>query len=174
MISPYPTYLIHLKPCNHPTPLTLPFLYFGFCPKNPWKMIENEMKVFCNLLRIYLLHYSLYSLDLFNSQWFNTHLWLCNFDLLLTNSTFGFISRGCILDTFSSIAKIISTCSCSWIIYGSLSSWPPPLRSCGFSICTSSSWTISPLKFCGSLVCTSSSLAILLGLALASSSLSNA
>jgi hypothetical protein len=30
------------------------------------------------------------------------------------------------------------------------------------------------LKFCGSLVCTSSSLAILLGLALASSSLSNA
>ncbi len=30
--------LIHPKSCIHPTPLTLPPLYFGFHPQNPWKM----------------------------------------------------------------------------------------------------------------------------------------
>ncbi len=32
MISPYPKCLVHPKPCNHVIPLTLPLLYFGFCP----------------------------------------------------------------------------------------------------------------------------------------------
>jgi hypothetical protein len=30
MINPYPNYLAHPKPCNHPTFLTLSPLYFGF------------------------------------------------------------------------------------------------------------------------------------------------
>jgi hypothetical protein len=67
MISPYPKCLVHPKPCNHFTPLTLPLQYFGFRPWNPCEMTENELKAFCNLLSICLLQYSLYSLNLFNS-----------------------------------------------------------------------------------------------------------
>ncbi len=83
MISPYPKCLLHPKPCNHPTPLTLPPLHFGFHPGNSCEMIENEMKAFRNLLNICLLDYSLFSLDLFNNRWFCTHLWLYNSNLLI-------------------------------------------------------------------------------------------
>ncbi len=63
-------------------PLTLPPLYYGFCPQNHWKMTDYEMIIFCNVLNIYLFHYNLYSFDLFSNRWFYTHLWLYSFDLL--------------------------------------------------------------------------------------------
>ncbi len=56
------------KSCTHPTPLTLPpLLYFGFHPQNPCKIIENEMRVFCILLNIWLFYYSLCNLHLYNN-----------------------------------------------------------------------------------------------------------
>ncbi len=70
------------KPCNHPTPLTLPPLNFGFHPWNSWKMTKNEMKIFYNFLNMFLLHYSFCSLDLFSNSWFCNHLWLCSFNLV--------------------------------------------------------------------------------------------
>jgi len=63
-ISPYPKCHVHPKQCNQPTPLTLPPLYSRFHPQNPYEMTKNEMKPFCNLLSIYLLHYNLYSINL--------------------------------------------------------------------------------------------------------------
>ncbi len=83
MISPYPKYLIHPKQCNQPIPLRLPPLYFGSHPRNPYEMKENEMKIVGNLLSIWLLHYSIYSLNLCRNQWFCTQLWLCSSNLLL-------------------------------------------------------------------------------------------
>ncbi len=71
------------------------------------------------------------------------------------------------------VIEIISTYSCSWIVHGSFSSLPPPLRSCGFSNCTSSSWVAPLLRSCGSLVYTSSSYVVPLGLASFSSSWPN-
>ncbi len=94
MISPYPNCLVHLKPCNHFTPLTLPPLYFGFRLRNPWKMKENEMKVFCNLLSICLLHYNLCNLNLFSNQWLCTHMWFYNSDLLFHELNFWFYFHG--------------------------------------------------------------------------------
>jgi hypothetical protein len=41
-----------------------------------------------------------------------------------TNSIYGFISKGYILDTSSSIVGIISTCFCSWVLCDSFFSWP--------------------------------------------------
>jgi len=67
MISPYLKCLVHSKPCNHFTPLTLPLMYFGLSPWNLCEMIENELKAFCNLLSICFLHYSFCNLDLFNN-----------------------------------------------------------------------------------------------------------
>jgi len=138
--------------------------------------MENEMNVFCNVLNICLLYNNF---NLYNDQWFYTHFWLCNFDLYLhlysfnlisTNSICGFIPKGCILNISSSIARIISTYPCSWIFCGSFSSWPLPLRTCGFSICSYVVWVVPLLRSYGSLVCTSSSWAIPLGLVLVSSS----
>jgi hypothetical protein len=83
MINPYPKCLVHLKPYNHFTPLTLPLLYFGFCLQNLCEMTENELRAFYNLLSICLFHYNLYSLNLFSNQWFCTQLWLYNSNLLL-------------------------------------------------------------------------------------------
>jgi hypothetical protein len=123
------------KLCIHLTPLTLPPLYFGFSPWNPWKLIENEMNVLCNVLNICFLHYNLCNFNLFNNQWFYIVL-----TSLSTNLVYGFISKGCIFDTFFSIVGIILTCFCSWVICRSFSSWPPPLRSCGFFIYISSSF----------------------------------
>ncbi len=82
MIRPYFKCLVHPKPCNHPTPLTLPPLYFGFHPQNPCEMTENEMKALCYLLSICLLHNSLCSFDLLGNQRFYTQFWFCNFNLL--------------------------------------------------------------------------------------------
>jgi hypothetical protein len=147
------------KLCIHLTPLTLPPLYFGFSPWNPWKLIENEMNVLCNVLNICFLHYNLCNFNLFNNQWFYIVL-----TSLSTNLVYGFISRGCILDTFFSIVGIDSTCLCSWVICGSFPSWPPPLRSCGFFIYISSSWTVYLLRLCGYLVYISSSWDVPLGL----------
>jgi hypothetical protein len=59
--------------CNHLTPLTLPFLYFGFCPQNPCEMTKNEMKVFHILLNICFLYYNICSFNLYNNQWLCTH-----------------------------------------------------------------------------------------------------
>jgi len=42
MINPYPNFLVHPKSHTQFTPLTLPLLYFGFCPQNPYKMTEMK------------------------------------------------------------------------------------------------------------------------------------
>jgi hypothetical protein len=71
MISPYPNALFIQS--THPTPLTLPLMYFALRPQILGKMTENEMKIFHVLLSICLLYYNLYSLNLYNNQWFCTH-----------------------------------------------------------------------------------------------------
>ncbi len=58
-----------------------------------------------------------------------------------TNLICGSISKGYIFDCSTFVAKIVST-SCSWIIYGFFSSWPPFLGSYGSFVCTSSFWII--------------------------------
>jgi len=44
LISPYFKCLVHPRPCNHPIPLTLSPLYFGFRPQNPCKMTKMKWK----------------------------------------------------------------------------------------------------------------------------------
>jgi hypothetical protein len=67
MISPYPNALfIQTLYSSYPLNIT-PLLYFGFCPQNPCKMIENEMRVFCILLNIWLLYYDLCNLHMYNN-----------------------------------------------------------------------------------------------------------
>jgi hypothetical protein len=72
MTSPYLKCLVHPKQYNQPTPLTLPPFYFGFYPRDPCEMKENEMKVVYNLLNIWLFHYSLRNVNLYVNQWFCT------------------------------------------------------------------------------------------------------
>jgi hypothetical protein len=144
-------------------------MYFGFRPWNPYEMTKNEMKVLCNLLNICLFYYNLIVL---------TCLGTCgsvptsHFAILTSfsiNLVCGFTSKSCILDTFFFVVGIVSTCFCSWIIYGFFSSWPPLLKFCGFFVYTSPSWVVLLLKSYGSLVCISSSWVISLGLPLVSS-----
>jgi len=158
---------VHPKSCNHPTPLSLPLLYFGFHPWNLWKMIENVMKVFCNIINISPLYDSLCN---FTCTTTSGSIPTCGYAILTcisisiiltcisifivptsssTNSICGFISKGCILDTSFYIVGIISTYPCSWVLCGSFSSWPPPLRSYGFFVYTFTSWIAPLLKSCG-------------------------
>ncbi len=58
-------------------------MYFGFCPRNLGKMTKNEVNVFYNVFNIYLLYDNLCNLNLYNNQWFCTHLWLYNFNMYL-------------------------------------------------------------------------------------------
>jgi hypothetical protein len=51
----------------------LPPLYFGFRPWSRCKMTKNEMKLFHILLNI-CLFYRFCSFNLYNNQWFCTHL----------------------------------------------------------------------------------------------------
>ncbi len=120
-----------------------------------FKLIESlENTLIKNICPLYD---SLCNLNLYSNQWFYTHFWLCNSDMYLhlcsltsssTNSIYGSISRGCILDTSSFIAKIISTYPCSWFFCDFFSYWLPPLRSYGFSVYISVSWiaALPPLK----------------------------
>jgi hypothetical protein len=34
---------------------------------NPWKMIENEMNIFCNVLNIWVLYDNIFNLNLYNN-----------------------------------------------------------------------------------------------------------
>ncbi len=76
------------KPCTHPTPLTLPPLYFGFCPQNPYKMIENENESIPYLYTHLSPPLHIYRLHLYNNEWFCPHLWLCSFDLYICFCSF--------------------------------------------------------------------------------------
>jgi hypothetical protein len=72
---------VHKKSSNHPTPVTLPLLYFGFRPRNPWKMTKNEMNVFYNILNIDFPYDNLYNFNLYSNPWFYTHFWLYSSNL---------------------------------------------------------------------------------------------
>ncbi len=98
--------------------LRLHLLYFGFRPRNPCEMTENEMKAFYYFLSI-CLHNSLCSFHLLGNQWFCTHFASTALTSFSTNLIYGCTSRSCILDTSSSIVGIVSTCFCAWIICGS-------------------------------------------------------
>ncbi len=113
MINPYHKCIVHPKPCNHPIPLTLPLLYFGFLPQNPYEMTKNEMKTFCYLLSICFLHNNLCNLDLLNNQWFYTHLYFAAITSFSTNLVHGSTSKNQILDNFYSIVGIVPTCYCA-------------------------------------------------------------
>jgi len=81
-----------------------------------------------------------------------------------TNLVCDFIPKSCTLNTSSFITRIISICPCSWVLYGSFSSWPPPLKSFGCFVYTSAFWVAPLLRFCGSSICTSSFWDVLVGL----------
>jgi hypothetical protein len=122
MISPYSKCLVHPKPCNHFTPLTLPLQYFGFRPWNPCEMTENELKAFCNLLSICLSNtvfiVSTYSI-VTGSIPISSSAILTAFS---SNLIYDYIYRGYILDTSFVVVGIISICFYSWVICGSFSS----------------------------------------------------
>jgi hypothetical protein len=96
---------------------------------------KNEMKILYIFLNICLPYYSsIISTSTGTRGSISTFSSIVLFSFPI-NLIYGSISRWCILDTFSSSARLTSTFSYSWIIYGF---WPPPLSSYGLFGFTSS------------------------------------
>ncbi len=100
--------IVHPKSYIHPTPLTLPFLYFGFCPQNP-----SKMRIFYIPLNM-CFPYDNFVIPIY-TQTSGSVFMFCSAFLISspTNSICGFISKCCILDISSFSAGIASTFSCS-------------------------------------------------------------
>jgi hypothetical protein len=100
--------IVHPKSYIHPTPLTLPLLYFGFYPQNPCKMriFYIPLNMCFPYDKFVILIYTQTSGSIFT---------FCYVFLIFspTNSICGSISKCCILDISSSSARIASTFLCS-------------------------------------------------------------